>query len=162
MKFIWDPIFTTEKWYVTLIWYFKCQLDEICSNHLTMLTHSNSFKWLTLFHRFGNGMFLHIMESCYAVSVVIGTVYRVILARWKFWLYWRITKIRQIKKRQYFQLQNLKMSEIELHYPIMPIYFYLPINTLNLNSRYQVINTLDDHKGMLLFTWIWEIRIQIR
>ena len=45
-----------------------------------------------------------------------NTVYRVILARWKFRLYWRMTKIRQIKKRQFFQLQNLKMCEIELHY----------------------------------------------
>ena len=74
--------------------------------------------------------------------ILLYTVYRVILARWKFWLYWRMTKIRQIKKRQFFQLQNLKMSEIELHYCVMPSYFYLPINTLN--SRYQVINTLDD------------------
>ena len=50
------------------------------------------------------------------------TVYRVILARWKFWLYWRMTKMRQIKKRQFFQLQNLKMFEIELCYGIMPSY----------------------------------------
>ena len=26
----------------------------------------------------------------------------------EFWLYWRMTKIRQIKKRQFFQPQNLK------------------------------------------------------
>ena len=32
------------------------------------------------------------------------TVYQVILAQWKIWLYWRMTKIRQIKNHQSFQL----------------------------------------------------------
>ena len=54
-------------------------------------------------------------------------VYRVILAHRKFWLYWRMTKIRQIKKCQFFQLQNLNMSAIELHYRIMLRYFFLSI-----------------------------------
>ena len=67
-----------------------------------------------------------------ALNLPIHTVYRVILARWKFWLYWRMRKISQIKKPQFFQLQNLKMSEIELHFRIMPSYFYLSISTLNI------------------------------
>ena len=87
-------------------------------------------------------MYINVNQNVY-------TVYRVILARWKFWLYWRMTKIRQIKKRQFFQLQNLKMSEIELHYHIYGVYLYLSINTLKpvIGS---VINTLDDHVN-----WPW-------
>ena len=43
-------------------------------------------------------------------------------------------KKRQIKKRQFFQLQNLKMSEIERHCRILPGYFY--IYTLNTSYQY--------------------------
>ena len=64
---------------------------------------------------------LFIMSNVSATFML--TVYRVILVRWKFRLYLRMIKIRQIKKRQFYQLQNLKLFEIELHHRKIPSYF---------------------------------------
>ena len=81
-------------------------------------------------------------------------VYRVILAWWKFWLYWRMTKIRQIKKRQFSQLKNLPMSAIELHYRTMPSYSSFPlIFKYPLSDMYFKIHSMTMYKGMLLFTF---------
>ena len=117
-----------------------------CKNRCILINYllSNQIKFTQIFHEFKS------------------TVYRVILARWKFWLYWRMTKKRQIKKRQFFQPQNLEISEIKSCYGIMPS--YLSINTLNTHYLICNFNTLNDHvnwpwchKGMLLLTWLWVV-----
>ena len=90
-------------------------------------------KWIFLYYFFLIHCWYMIWSSKhFQIHVLViwsveNTVYWVTVVRWKFWLYWRMTKICQFKKHQFF-LTAKPVKCLKLNCIIMPAFYTFPFN----------------------------------